>query len=369
MTNTATGVLSLSKKGHGTLHELTKPFDLQYGDIHVPTQLVRKFRLPEGVTITGPTRSGKQGQALSDVRSISGMSPGDFQRRTPFRRLVAINPNERFNLGMTGEISTRLVDLMAPIGKGTRGLIVAPPKAGKTMMLEHIAQAIHASEPETRLIILLVDERPEEVTHFRRSVEAEVFASSSDQTVEEHVALAEFMLAHIRTELECGHDVVVLVDSLTRMSRTFNLQGSMSSRRTLSGGMEAGALEIPRRFFGLARNIENGGSVTIIATVLIDTGSRMDDVIFEEFKGTGNSEIVLDRSLAEAYIYPAIDLAASGTRKEELLFDDVEGRKVAQLRRRLSEKGPKDAMLLMLDMMNEYPTNEALLDSISMPRR
>jgi transcription termination factor Rho len=281
----------------------------------------------------------------------------------PFSRLVAIDPNERFHLAATGEVSMRIIDLVAPIGKGTRGLIVSPPKAGKTMLLEQIARAVHANEPETRIIVLLIDERPEEVTFFRRAVEAEVFASSSDQSLRQHVALAELMLAHIRTELECGRDVVVLVDSLTRMTRTFNLQGR-GRGRSLSGGLEAGALEIPRRFFGVARNIENGGSVTILATVLVDTGSRLDQVVFEEFKGTGNSEIILERSLAEARIFPAINVTASGTRKAELLHTSEDGQRIVKLQRRLADYEPREALTSLLRLLEKYPTNEALLERI-----
>lgn len=363
MSNNVSGILKLTKKGAGMLHTPAGTFDLRAGDVFVPAKLVRTHHLTEGATITGPARENRQGPALTAVESICGLTPEAFQKRSSFRRLVAIDPNERFHLGLTGEASTRIVDLIAPIGKGTRGLIVSPPKAGKTMLLEHIAKAIRVEEPEARIIVLLIDERPEEVTHFRRALDAEVVASSSDQSPQEHVALAELMLAHIRTELECGHDVVVLVDSLTRMSRTFNLKGS-GSRRILSGGLEAGAMEIPRRFFGLARNIENGGSVTIIATALIDTGSQMDQLIFEEFKGTGNSEIVLDRTLATAYIFPAINLAASGTRKEELLYDSLEGRQIAQLRRRLANRPPQAAMSGLLQMLEQYPTNQELLQSM-----
>jgi transcription termination factor Rho len=270
-------------------------------------------------------------------------------------------------LAASGETSMRLVDLVAPIGKGTRGLIVAPPKAGKTMLLEQIARAIHADDPETRLIILLIDERPEEVTHFRRSISgAEVFASSSDQPLEEHVSLAELMLAHIRTELECGHHVVMVLDSLTRLVRAFNLKGPQANRsRTLSGGVEAEALQIPRRLFGLARNIEQGGSVTILATILIDTGSRMDQFIYEEFKGTGNSEIVLDRALAEAYIFPAINLSASSTRKEERLYSFEDSQRLTQLRRELATHPPQQAMLYLFNLLARYPTNEELLQSIN----
>jgi transcription termination factor Rho len=362
MTNFRSGILKLNKNGTGSLNDPAESVD----KIFVPAKLIKDYNLTEGATVTGPVRAGKGDPQLVKVETVCGLTLSEFKNRTPFKRLVAIDPNERFNLDVTGETSMRLVDLVAPIGKGTRGLIVAPPKAGKTILLEQIAKAIRSDEPETRLIVLLIDERPEEVTHFRRAIAgAEVFASSSDQPVKEHIDLSEMMLAHIRTELECGRDVVVLVDSLTRLVRAFNLRGSRSGRsRTLSGGVEAEALQIPRRFFGLARNIENGGSVTILATILIDTGSRMDQFIFEEFKGTGNSEIVLDRSLAEAYIFPAINLLASGTRKEDHLYSPEDSRRLVGLRRMLADQQPRQAMELLLELVAQYPTNEALLQSI-----
>jgi transcription termination factor Rho len=303
---------------------------------------------------------------LVTIESVCGLSPETFQQRTPFKRLIALDPTERFNLAAGGEKSMRLIDLIAPVGKGTRGLIVAPPQAGKTMLLEQMARAILTDDPKTRLIILLIDERPEEVTHFRRTIAgAEVFASSSDQPLEEHVNLTELMLDHIRTELECGHHVVVMLDSLTRLVRAFNLKGPQANRsRTLSGGVEAEALQIPRRFFGLARNIEHGGSATILATILIDTGSRMDQFIYEEFKGTGNSEIVLDRSLAEAYIFPAINLPASSTRKEDRLYPPPDSQRLTQLRRELANRPPQEAMLYLLSLLARYPTNEELLQRV-----
>ena len=357
---TTQGILKRARKGSGILLDPAQPWD----DIQVPAKLIQEYRLVEGATVAGPVQDGKRGPQLAGVESICGLAPEDFEKRTSFRRLVAIDPLERFRLGDTGDLSMRIIDLVAPIGKGTRGLIVSPPKAGKTMLLEGIAQAVRATAPETRIIILLIDERPEEVTFFRRAVEgAEVFASSADQRLKDHIDLAELMLAHIRTELECGHDVVLLLDSLTRMTRSFNLRGG-SRGRTLSGGLEAGAVEIPRRFFGLARNIEDGGSVTIIATVLIDTGSRLDQVIFEEFKGTGNSEIVLDRSLADARIFPAIDITASGTRKEHLLYGPGETQRVAWLRRKLADRKPQAALDAILRLMDKYPSNEELLQSI-----
>jgi transcription termination factor Rho len=307
---------------------------------------------------------------LTDVESVCGMEPEAFRDRLPYSELIAVNPDERFDLGASGDVSMRVVDLIAPIGKGTRGLIVSPPKAGKTILLEKIANAVRQCSPETHVIVLLIDERPEEVTHFRRAVDAEVLASSNDQSVQEHVALSEMTLAYARAELEAGRDVLLLVDSLTRMGRNFNLRGSRrgngrGSGRTMSGGMEAGALEIPRRFFGLARNVEDGGSITIIATALIDTGSRMDQLIFEEFKGTGNSEIVLDRNLAEQKIFPAIDIVASGTRRDELLYSPEDSRGIAMLRRVVADLRPNEAMAGLLKLIKQHPNNEALLKGIA----
>ena len=365
MSETISGILQSTKEGAGVLRDMVRPFGSGTRGLLVPARLIREHHLVDGAIVTGPTQRGRRGAELAAVESVCGLPPESFAARTPYTRLTAIDPCERFHLAAAGETSTRVIDLVAPIGKGTRGLIVSPPKAGKTMLLEKIARSIRAADPEARIIILLIDERPEEVTYFRRAVDAEVFASSNDQSVQEHVALSELMLAHIRTELECGRDVVVLVDSLTRMGRTFNLRGSRRGRgRALSGGLEAGALEIPRRFFGLARNIEDGGSVTIIATALVDTGSRMDQVIFEEFKGTGNSEIVLDRTLAEARLFPAIDISASGTRKEELLYSADDTQRLAGLRQMLAGRTPKDALALLLRLVQKYPTNEELLHSI-----
>jgi len=359
MTDIVTGILKRTKGGAGALLDLAG----SSAEISVPAQLVQHHHLVEGATVSGPLRPSRQGQELAGVESVCGLSPEAFQQRTPFNRLVAIDPNERFQLAASGEMSTRMIDLTAPIGKGTRGLIVSPPKAGKTVLLEQIARAIRTSNPQTRIILLLIDERPEEVTLFRRAVEAEVFATSSDRSLPEHIALSELMVAHIRTELECGHEVVVLLDSLTRLTRAFNLRGT-GHGRSLSGGLEAGALEIPRRFFGLARNIEGGGSVTILATVLVDTGSRLDQVIFEEFKGTGNSEIVLDRSLAEARLFPAINLVASSTRKAHLLYSPDDHRRLEKLRRALADRPPKEALTSLLRLLEQYPSNEALLQSI-----
>lgn len=362
MPEKVSGVLRRLSKGGGVLRNPSFSFKQQDNDVRIPANYFYKYGLEEGATIVGETKRGKHGPELVSIESISGLTPDEYRNRTPFKKLVAIDPTERFNLGASGDPTMRVVDLVAPIGRGTRGLIVSPPKAGKTMILQKIATAIREESADTRIIVLLIDERPEEVTHFRRSVDAEVYASSNDQDVKTHVGLAETTLAYIRTELECGRDIVLLVDSLTRMGRAFNLQGS-GTRRTMSGGLEAGALETPRRFFGLARNIENGGSVTIIATALIDTGSRMDQLIFEEFKGTGNSEIVLSRELADKRIYPAIDLPASGTRKENLLYGDLENTRIAALRRVLTDRKPEEAMDGFLKLLIKYPTNEEFLSA------
>jgi len=362
MPDTVTGVLRRSRQG-GVLRDPKRSFRAGPNDPIVPPRLIQQFQIPEGATVAGPVARPRRDFELTAVESICGMPPEDFADRKPFDELVAVDPTERFHLGASGNMSMRIVDLVAPIGKGTRSLIVSPPKAGKTILLEHLANAIHADDPDTRIIVLLIDERPEEVTGFRRNAPAEVLASSNDQTIAQHIELAELTLAHVRVELECGRDVVILVDSLTRMGRAFNQRGS-GTGRTMSGGLEAGALEIPRRFFGLARNIENGGSVTIIATCLVDTGSRMDQLIFEEFKGTGNSEIILDRQLAEQRIFPAINIPASGTRKEERLYTDQEINRIAKMRRALVGRKPAEAVSTLLTWLSKHPTNESFLQTI-----
>ena len=365
MTDTVHGILKLTKKA-GVLRDPARSFRPDPTDPVVPRRLIDKFSLVEGARITGPSEWRGRGQELTGVERICNLSPDVYRNRAPYKDLVAISPNERFNLGAAGHISMRVVDIVAPIGKGTRGLVASPPKAGKTELLQQMALGIRAGHPDTRIIVLLIDERPEEVTMFRRAVDAEVLSSSSDQSPKEHVELAELTLAHVRVELECGHDVVVLVDSLTRMGRAFNLKGS-GSGRTMSGGVDVGALEVPRRFFGLARNIEGGGSVTIIATALIDTGSRMDDLIFEEFKGTGNSEIVLDRKMAEQRLFPAIDIAASGTRREADLFTEGDAERISLIRKSLAERRPEEAMTALLAALKKHPDNAAFMASVPLP--
>ncbi len=357
------GVLELLQRGGGFLRDTGRSFQPGSEDTWVSSKVIREYKPVDGAVVTGVAHRGKNGYQLETVESVCGLTLDQFQARTSFDRLVPIDPRERFRLGDGGNLSMRAVELIAPMGKGTRGLIVAPPKTGKTRLLEEIACAIHATAPDTRIIVMLIDERPEEVTHFRRNVPAEVLASSSDQHIRSHVNLVELTLAHIRCELECGRDIVVLLDSITRLGRAFNMNGA-GSGRTMTGGLDAKALEIPRRFFGLARNIEGGGSVTVIATALVGTGSRMDDLIFQEFKGTGNSEIVLDRSLAESRIFPAINILASGTRKEELLYTPDEIKWLAALRRRLSDGGPQAAMLELLRLLETVPTNRQLLQGV-----
>jgi transcription termination factor Rho len=360
----SSGVLEVLQKGGGFLRDPGLSFAPDRSDIFVPQKLIQKLNLSTGAMVVGAVGKGPKGPVLESVQTVCGLPPAEFADCTPLKQLTAINPDRRFHLGKGGNVSMRIVDLIAPIARGTRGLIVSPPKAGKTTLLENLATAIHEDSPETRIVVLLIDERPEEVTHFRRATPAEVLASSSDQSIADHVRLAQMAMSQAVREVECHHDVVVLLDSITRMGRAFNQSGK-GSGRTLSGGLDSRALEIPRKFFGMARNVEGGGSLTVIATALVDTGSRMDDMIFEEFKGTGNSEIVLDRNLAENRIYPAIDLRTSGTRRDELFFNEDEFDALTLLRRRAVSASPKPAMEGMLKLMEKWDTNEALLAGIS----
>ena len=359
----AEGVLVFLSNGNGFLRDLDRPFSRSPENTWVASWIIKKFGIMEGSFIKGEFDTNPRGRALTSISTICGLKPEDFSSRKQFKKLTAIDPCEKFELGKCELDSMRILDLIAPIGKGTRGLIVSPPKAGKTTLLEQLAISIHDLNPEVKVMVLLIDERPEEVTHFRRTVEAQILASSSDQSIEEHMAITEFTLSMIRTELECGHDVVLLVDSLTRMGRVFN-QGQSGNQKILSGGVAERALEIPRRFFGLARNIEDGGSVTIIATVLIDTGSRMDQLIFEEFKGTGNSEIVLSRELADERIYPAIDITSSGTRKERLLVNPEDLEQFTALQKKFADLDSKTAITMLSQLVRNYPTNSELLKNL-----
>jgi len=368
MAETITGILKCINKRQFAIRTTDRSYRSGRSEVMVHPDLNQRFALTEGAAVTGLVERKKGGLRLVSIESLGGMRPEAFFKRTRFADLTVIDPLVRFDLGSCGQESMRIVDLIAPIGKGTRQLIVSPPKAGKTVLLEQTIQAIRQCSPESRIIVLLVDERPEEVTHFRRVVEdLEVVASTSDHGAEKHIELAELILAHVQLELECGREVVLLIDSLTRLGRAFNnrpRRRGVPRRHTMSGGLEAGILEVPRRLFGLARNIENGGSVTIIATCLINTGSKMDQLIFEEFKGTGNSEIVLDRSLAEARIFPAINIPASGTRKEAKLYSQDHTRGLATLRRVLSNYGPKEAMDSLFKLLRKYPANGEFLESM-----
>jgi transcription termination factor Rho len=359
MLETAKGVFQNTKNGAGELRDPQRSLLPGPNDVLVCPAMVKQYRIIPGAFVEGPVNN----KQLSAVNSIGGLSPGEFMNRTPFDTLTAIDPRERFDLSRSTDPSMRILDLITPIGKGTRGLIVSPAKAGKTTLLMKIAKTIRDADADARIIVLLIDERPEEVTFFKRGVDAEVIASSSDRSVAEHIALTELVLAQIRIELECKKDVVVLVDSLTRMARAFNQKGS-STGRTMSGGVDIEALTIPRRFLGVARNIENGGSVTILATTLVDTGSRMDDLIFQEFKGTGNCEIVLSRDLAEQRIFPAINIMESGTRKEELLYDKEDVKQITSLRRLLGLKKPDEMMRYLIEQVSIFPTNKKLIAGI-----
>ena len=369
MTDTITGILKSAGKQRFVIRTAERSYRPGPVEVAVQGDIARRFALAEGAAVTGKIERKKGRARLASIESLGGIPPEAFGKRPRFADLVAIDPHERFNLGASGSESMRIVDLIAPIGKGTRQLIVSPPKAGKTVLLEQTVQAIRQCSPQTRIIVLLADERPEEVTQFRRATEgAEIVASTSDHTADEHTELAELVLAHVQIELECGREIVLLIDSLTRLGRAFNNRRRRKGEQrghTMSGGLEAGILEIPRRLFGLARNIENGGSVTIVATCLINTGSRMDQLIFEEFKGTGNSELVLDRTLAEARIFPAIDIPASGTRKEAILYSDEHNHGLATLRRVLSSYSTRGAMESLFKLLTKYPDNAEFLESMS----
>ncbi|MDO4539814.1 MAG: transcription termination factor Rho [Syntrophomonadaceae bacterium] len=358
----ASGVLEIMADGYGFLRPFT--YTPSHEDIYVSPSQIRKFDLRTGDRVNGQVRSPREGErffALLKVEGVNDLPPAEASQRIHFDSLTPLHPNERLTLSTTPtELSTRIIDLVSPIGKGQRGLIVAPPKAGKTMLLQKMAQGITANHPEVELFILLIDERPEEVTDMQRSTQAEVVASTFDELPENHVKLSDMILERAKRLVEHKKDVVILLDSITRLARAHNLV-IPTSGRTLSGGIDPAALHRPKRFFGAARKIEEGGSLTIIATALVENGSRMDDVIFEEFKGTGNMELVLDRKLAERRIFPAIDLKRSGTRKEELLFSEEEMDLMWNMRNQFSELNSVDTMQMMLDTMKKTKSNEDLL--------
>ncbi len=366
----ATGVLEIMPDGYGFLRSSDYNYLNSPDDIYVSQNQIKFNALKAGDTVTGEIRPPKEGDKyfpLVRIKYINGRTPEYIRDRVPFDFLTPLFPEEKFNLlghGHQNDVSCRIVDMFAPIGKGQRGLIVAQPKTGKTMLLKSIANAIADNHPEVYEIVLLIDERPEEVTDMSRSVKAEVVASTFDEPAERHVKVANMVLEKARRLVECGHDVVILLDSITRLARAYNTV-QPASGKVLSGGVDANALQKPKRFFGAARNIENGGSLTIIATALTDTGSKMDDVIFEEFKGTGNMELQLDRSLSNRRIFPSVNVLLSGTRRDDLLLDKSTANRIWILRKLLAEMNPIEAMNFMLQLMDEYKTNEALFDNMS----
>lgn len=369
-TVTATGVLEIMPDGYGFLRSSDYNYLNSPDDIYVSTQQIKSFALKNGDTVLGeirPPREGDKYFPLVNIKMINGRSPEYIRDRVPFDFLTPLFPDQKFNLlghGHGADPSCRIVDMFAPIGKGQRGLIVAQPKTGKTVLLKSLANAIADNHPEVYEIVLLIDERPEEVTDMQRSVKAEVVASTFDEPAERHVKVANMVLEKARRLVECGHDVVILLDSITRLARAYNTV-QPASGKVLTGGVDANALQKPKRFFGAARNVEGGGSLTILATALTETGSKMDEVIFEEFKGTGNSEIQLDRSLSNRRIFPAVNVVLSGTRRDDLLYDKSSSQRIWILRKLLADMNPIEAMNFMLQLMDEYKTNQDLLDNMN----
>ncbi|NLC25453.1 MAG: transcription termination factor Rho [Fastidiosipila sp.] len=360
------GVLEIMQEGYGFLR--VENYLQSNDDIYISPQFIRRYHLRTGDLVTGPARSQRDNEryrALSFIDTVNDLPPEQMKKRPTFDRLTPIYPEDRFQLETErNELSTRIIDLISPIGKGQRGMIVSPPKAGKTMLLQKIANAIAVKNPEVKLMVLLIDERPEEVTDMQRSIEGEVAYSTFDRTPENHVKITELVLERAMRLVELGHDVVVLLDSITRMGRAYNLTINPTGR-TLSGGLDPGALYGPKRFFGAARNIEHGGSLTIIATALIDTGSRMDEVIFEEFKGTGNMEVVLDRKLADKRIFPAIDIVKSSTRREELLLTDRELDAVWSLRKAFGQLETTAVTETIINLLMKTRDNDQFISSIN----
>ena len=362
------GVLEILPEGYGFLR--SQDWNYLYGpdDIYVSPSQIKRFDMRTGDTIQGRVRPPKEGErylALLKVETLNGVDPDKAKHRIAFDNLRPRYPEERLVLeSEDGDVSMRILDLIAPIGRGQRSLIVSPPKAGKTILLQKIANAIVANQPDAKVIVLLIDERPEEVTDMEENVPAEIISSTFDEPADRHTQVAEMVIEKAKRLVEYQHDVVILLDSITRLARAYNTTVPHSGK-ILSGGVDANALHKPKRFFGAARNIEEGGSLTIIATALIETGSRMDEVIFEEFKGTGNSEVLLDRQISDKRIYPAIDLNRSSTRKEELLLNEVELNRMYLLRNFLSDMPPAEAIQFMIERMRRTDTNQEFLDSMA----
>ncbi|MEM9496195.1 MAG: transcription termination factor Rho [Pseudomonadota bacterium] len=365
------GVLEVLPDGFGFLRSPEANYLAGPDDIYVSPTQIRKFALRTGDTVVGEIRSPKDGEryfALLKVGTINFEEPEKARHKVHFDNLTPLYPDERIKMEIdtekTKDMTARVIDLVAPLGKGQRALITAPPRTGKTVILQNIAHSVAANHPEAYLIVLLIDERPEEVTDMQRSVKGEVISSTFDEPATRHVAVAEMVIEKAKRLVEHGRDVVILLDSITRLGRAYNTVVP-SSGKVLTGGVDANALQRPKRFFGAARNIEEGGSLTIIATALIETGSKMDEVIFEEFKGTGNAEIILDRKVADKRTYPAIDIAKSGTRKEDLITDPVAMQKVFVLRRILAPMGVSDAIEFLLDKLKQTKTNKDFFDSMN----
>ena len=365
------GVVEVLQDGFGFMRSANANYLPGPDDIYISPSQIRRFSLKTGDTVEGPIRGPKEGEryfALLKVNTINFEDPEKIRHKVHFDNLTPLYPDERFKMEIdnptTKDISARVIDLVAPIGKGQRGLIVAPPRTGKTVLLQNIAHSITANHPDCYLIVLLIDERPEEVTDMQRSVKGEVVASTFDEPAVRHVQVAEMVIEKAKRLVEHGRDVVILLDSITRLGRAYNTVVP-SSGKVLTGGVDANALQRPKRFFGAARNIEEGGSLTIIATALIDTGSHMDEVIFEEFKGTGNSEIVLDRKVADKRIFPSMDILKSGTRKEDLLVPKQDLQKIFVLRRILAPMGTTDAIEFLIDKLKQTKTNSDFFDSMN----
>jgi len=364
------GVLDILQEGYGFLRSSNDSYVSGPDDIYVSPNQIRRFNLSTGDVVTGKIRAPKKGEkyfALVKVSEVNEDSPENVRNRIPFASLTPLHPNERLKLelgnGGTEDITARVIDLVAPFGKGQRGLIVSPPKAGKTMIMQNIASSISVNHPECELIVLLIDERPEEVTEMERTVRGEVISSTFDEPAKRHVQVAEIVIAKAKRRAEQGKDVIILLDSITRLARAYNTVAP-SSGKVLTGGVDANALQRPKRFFGAARNIENGGSVTIIATALVDTGSKMDEVIYQEFKGTGNMELHLERRLSEKRIFPAININASGTRREELITEEQELQKMWILRKILHPMDTVEAAEFLIERLRFTKTNDEFFDSM-----
>ena len=364
------GVLDILQEGYGFLRSSNDSYVSGPDDIYVSPNQIRRFNLLTGDVVTVKIRAPKKGEkyfALVKVSEVNEDSPESVRNRIPFSSLTPLHPNERLGLelgnGGTEDITARVIDLVAPIGKGQRGLLVAPPKAGKTMILQNIASSIAVNHPECELIVLLIDERPEEVTEMERTVRGEVISSTFDEPAKRHVQIAEIVIEKAKRRAEQGKDVIILLDSITRLARAYNTVAP-SSGKVLTGGVDANALQRPKRFFGAARNIENGGSITIIATALVETGSKMDEVIYQEFKGTGNMELHLERRLSEKRIFPAININASGTRREELMTDDQELQKMWILRKILHPMDTVEAAEFLIERLRFSKTNDEFFDSM-----